>query len=307
MATPILIGGKRVGRFRASFLLFKESWRFLRADIELLVIPLVMGVINVCLLGLFIGVMAVVSQSQDNPIFTGDSLNSLDYLILFVVYVICAFTLALSQAAITHTVFTRIHNGNATLGQSIMVALRHSGTLLIWSLITSTVGIILKRIADRSALLGRIISGLLGAAWTIATFFVVPAIIIAKKSAVESIPYSITTFRQTWGETLISNITLGLFFFCAHFIALLSFFGMIILGVQIENLLVIIIAIVLGISWLILASLAQAALEGVIKTLLFVYATETTTPLNFNRELLEAMLVRTSPQPAAVLPPPPTL
>lgn len=292
MATPIVIGGKRIGRMRASWLLFKESWRFLAADKELVLIPVVVLFLNLCLLGVVIGGTVLLTQNSENPLFTGDTLHSLDYFVLFLVYVVGAFTLALSQAAITHTVYTRLHNNDARLSDSIKVALSHAGTLFVWALITSTVGIVLRMISERSQIVGKIVSSLMGAAWAIATFFVIPAIVIDKKGAVESIPFSITTFKRTWGETIVSNVTLGLFFFLAHMLALISVIGMIILGVQLENLVIILLAILIGISWLVIAILAQAALEGVIKTVLYIYATHAATPTNFNPELLEVMMVR---------------
>ena len=302
MATPILIGGKRIGRIRASWLLFKESWRLLAADKELLLIPVAALVLNLCLLGIVIGSTVLLTQNSENPLFTGDTLHTLDYVVLFMVYVVGAFTLALSQAAITHTVYTRLHNGNARLGESISVALSHAGTLFVWALITSTVGVILRMIAERSQLIGKIVAALMGAAWAIATFFVIPAIVIDKKGAVESIPFSITTFKRTWGETIVSNITLGLFFFLAYMLAIISVVGMIILGVYVENLIIILTALIIGVAWLVMASLAQAALEGVIKTVLYIYATDATTPTNFNRELLEAMMVR-NPRSTSVVTP----
>ncbi len=302
MATPILIGGKRIGRIRASWLLFKESWRFLAADKELLLIPVAALVLNLCLLGIVIGSTVLLTQNSENPLFTGDTLHTLDYVVLFMVYVVGAFTLALSQAAITHTVYTRLHNGNARLGESISVALSHAGTLFVWALITSTVGVILRMISERSQLIGKIVAALMGAAWAIATFFVIPAIVIDKKGAVESIPFSITTFKRTWGETIVSNITLGLFFFLAYMLAIISVVGMIILGVYAENLIIILTALIIGVAWLVMASLAQAALEGVIKTVLYIYATDATTPTNFNRELLEAMMVR-NPRSTSVVTP----
>ena len=302
MATPILIGGKRIGRIRASWLLFKESWRFLAADKELLLIPVAALVLNLGLLGIVIGSTVLLTQNSENPLFTGDTLHTLDYVVLFMVYVVGAFTLALSQAAITHTVYTRLHNGNARLGESISVALSHAGTLFVWALITSTVGVILRMIAERSQLIGKIVAALMGAAWAIATFFVIPAIVIDKKGAVESIPFSITTFKRTWGETIVSNITLGLFFFLAYMLAIISVVGMIILGVYAENLIIILTALIIGVAWLVMASLAQAALEGVIKTVLYIYATDATTPTNFNRELLEAMMVR-NPRSTSVVTP----
>jgi hypothetical protein len=54
------------------------------------------------------------------------------YLVLFFCYVAGAFSLALGQAAIVHTVYTRLRGGDATLGQSLRVAFSHAGSLFGW-------------------------------------------------------------------------------------------------------------------------------------------------------------------------------
>ena len=304
MATPIIIGGKRIGRLRASFLLFKESWRFLAADKEMLFIPLIATILNIFLFGILITVAALVSSGMGgDPMFTGDTLSRVDYVFIFAFYVVGAFTLAISQAGIIHTVYTRAHDGNATLGQSLGAAFSHAGSLFVWSLITSTVGLVLRIVSDRSELIGKIVAAVTGAAWSIATFFVVPAMVISKKSAFGSIPHSLTVFKQTWGETLVSNFSLSLFFFIANILALLSFVGIVIAGVSIESLPLILLAFVLVIIWIVLASLVQAALQGVIKTLLYIYATENTIPSNFNSELLQAMMSRRGIAPGIVATP----
>lgn len=295
MATPIIVNGKKIGRWRASILLFRESWRFLSADKELMLIPLITMVLNLALFGLLFLLAATVSRSLGVPVFTGDNLSNLDYFFLFCFYVIGAFTLAIAQAATVHTVYTRIHGGNATLGESLKTAFSHSSTLFVWALITSTVGVILQNISQRSQLLGKIVAGLLGAGWAVVTFFVIPSVVITKKSAFDAIPHSLSTFRRTWGETLVSNIGLGIAFFLMYLVAITAVVGLIIGGVQLQNSFLIIVAIILGVAWIIFATLAQSALQGILKTLLYVYATEDRIPSNFNSELLEAMLVRQKP------------
>lgn len=305
MATPIMLGGKKIGRLRASFLLFKESWRFLAADKELVVIPVITAVLNLALVGLVFTVF-IVSQGGWSALTVGDgadtAINLATYLFAFMIYVVGAFTLAVSQAAIVHTVYTRAHGGNATLGQSLQVAFSHTPSLLVWSLITSTVGMILQQISQRSKIIGAIVAFLLGTAWNVLTYFVIPAMVLDKKSAFAAIPHATTVFKRTWGETLVTNISLGLFFFVAYMLVLASFVGLMIAGISTNNVILTIVAIMFGVVWLIVASLVQAALQGVIKTLLYIYASEDVVPVNFNRELLEAILVRRNIVPVATTP-----
>lgn len=264
-------------------------------------IPLITCMLNLVLLGLIFSTFFFGLLTLDASVLEDDSaMVPFMYLFAFCCYVVGAFTLAISQAGIAHIVYTRIKGGDATLGQGLSVAFSHTGSLLLWSLITSTVGLILRIIADRSKLLGNIIAGLFGAAWQILTYFVVPAMIIDRHSAFRSIGTSVRVFKQTWGETIVTNISIGLIFLAAHIVVFGAFLGLVVatLALEVPGLLFLLFGLLL--IWFIFASLVQSALNGVLKTLLYVYASEHIVPENFNRELLDAMLVRQRP----TIPPP---
>lgn len=295
MKTPIIIGGQKIGRLRASFLLFKESWRFLKADKELLLVPIFATIFSSVLIGLLTLLLISFSSSYDNFFISNEGVGYPEYIFMFAVYVVSAFSLALAQAIIVHIVYVRAHGGNATLGDGIVRAFSNWIPLFVWALITSTVGVALRFISDRSALIGRIVAGLLGAAWLILTFFVVPILVLQKKTPLTAVSASATLFKKTWGETLVSNVTLGLVFMLAHLFVLASFVGLLIYGASTENPVLLIGAVVGVLIWLLVATLVNSALQGILKTLLYIYAAEDVVPNNFNRELLESMLVRNQP------------
>ncbi len=294
-----MIGGQKIGRLRASFLLFKESWRFLRADKELLLVPILSLVFSLVLIGIWTTLVTLAGGSVID--FAGEerAMQTSEYVFMFGVYVIAAFSLALAQATIVHIVYVRAHGGNASLMDGISRAFSNFTALFVWSLITSTVGVILKTISERSALIGKIVTALLGAAWAILTFFVIPIMVLDKKSAFSAIPTSAQLFKKTWGEMLVANVTLGLVFMVAHIVMFLSFIGILIYAGSTLNSVLLIVSIVSIVVWLILATLVHSALEGILKTLLYIYAAENIVPANFNKELLESMLVR---NPRSVMP-----
>lgn len=294
MKTPIIIGGQKIGRLRASFLLFKESWRFLRADKELLLVPIFSTVFSGFLIGLLTIILVGASRFYDMTVSPRDGVSYPEYAYMFAVYVASAFSLALAQAVIVHIVYIRAHGGNATLGGGIARAFSHWVPLLYWATITSTVGVILRFISERSALVGKIVAALLGAAWTILTFFVVPILVIEKKQPLQAVSASATLFKKTWGETLVANVTLGLAFVVMHLLVLGSFIGLLIYGASTQNAGLLIASMVGVIAWLLISTLVNAALQGILRTLLYIYAAEDVVPENFNRELLERMLVRTN-------------
>jgi hypothetical protein len=62
---------------------------------------------------------------------------------------------------------------------------------------------------------GKIIVGLIGAAWSLATFFVVPVLVLEQEGVRESFWQSVEVFKKTWGETVVGGINLGVAAICA--------------------------------------------------------------------------------------------
>jgi len=290
---PIVTEGKQIGKLKASWLLFKESWRYLNADKEMVLIPLIASILNLLLFGLVMGLCVVVFWGGDFSMSKeGEPLNSLELMFVLLLYIVSAFTLAISQSGIAHTVNVRAHDGDSTLGQALNAAFSRWYQLLIWSVITATVGLFLRMIVERSKLLGRIVAYIAGAAWAIVTYFVVPSIIIGNKSAFASIGHSKEVFKSTWGETFVSNISLGLTFLVAHLLAIITFIGLVVMFSVFDMAILIPLVFVGYVLWVIVAVLVQSSLEAILKTLLYIYATERTFPPNFNPEILEKMLNR---------------
>jgi len=287
----ITLNGQPVGRIKAGWLLFKEAFRFMWADKEMLWLPVISLFANLILLGFIVGIIVVAALALSPEFFEK---YPVEYFFIFLAYVAGAFVLAFSQAAVTHLVFVRAHGGDATLGQALKKAFSHWWGLLMWSVITATVGVILRIIYDRSKLLGQIITSLIGAAWSILTYFVVPAIVIDNQGPFDSIKKSAVVFKHTWGETMVSNISYVGIFMIAHLLALFSIMGIVIFGAVLNSVPVMILGLIVAVVWIVGFSLISSSIAAVLRTLLYIYATEGSVPLNFDRELLEKMLVRSN-------------
>ncbi len=292
----VTIGERKISRFKASWLLLKESWRFLKADSELLLVPIIATIVMVLLFAvLIIGLLVsglLTASAEDAWTVEG---------LIFIAgsYLITAFVVAFAQAMVTHTVYARTRGQNATLGQSLLVAGRHLPALFLWSIISATVGVALRAVSERSRWLGQVVASLLGAAWGILTYFVVPAMVINKNSAFSAITHSGSVFKRTWGETLITNISLGLIFIVLHVLAILVFLGCFFISIETGQGALFMVSGILYVVWLFAAIALQQVLNSIIVTLLYVYATSETPPQNFNTELLEAIVSRTT-TPAGV-------
>jgi uncharacterized membrane protein len=89
-------------------------------------------------------------------------------------------------------------------------ALANFFALLCWSLITATVGLLI-RMLERLEPIGKFVSDLLGIVWGVATFFVVPIIVMEKTGAIKSIQEANNPSLSSWAPQLIGNVGFWLF------------------------------------------------------------------------------------------------
>lgn len=291
------LAGRPIGRLRASWLLFTETFRFFRADPELFWVPVLAAIVNLLVLGVILVVLisGVLVSGVDPE--AGDTTRYFEYAFVIIAYIVGAYILALAEAAIARVVSTRARGGDATFGDGLAAAFAHARALFIWALITSTVGLVLRFISERSQLLGRLVASLLGVAWAVLTYFVVPSIVLEGSSATDAIRRSGAVFRGTWGELVVANFGVGLIFVLGHVLLLVAGVGLM-LGAAASGsgalaLVILVLYLVLAVVLVVL----QQCFAGILKTLLFIYAVDAVPPANFNPELLEKMLARKQEDP----------
>jgi hypothetical protein len=139
---------------------------------------------------------------------------------------------------------------------------------------------------------GQIIAGILGVAWSLLTFLVVPVIVVERKGPVEAFKRSASMLRKTWGEQLIGNFSFGLLFFVLMIpgiAALVAGGVMLAKGTAVAGVLL----IGLGIIYMLVLGLVEAALAQVFRAALYMYAAWQEAPAGFDGQLLGgAMQVR---------------
>ena len=121
------------------------------------------------------------------------------YVLGFVMYVALAFVTIFFNAAVIGTAMKRLQGEDAKISDGLALARQHIGKIFVWALITATVGMILRTIQERSGIVGRILLGIVGIAWTVLTYFVVPVLLFEPVGVGESIKRSASIFRAALG------------------------------------------------------------------------------------------------------------
>ncbi len=255
-----------MGRLSNTIELAKASWRVLKADKELLLLPVMSLVATV-----------IVAISFLAPLFAvgglGEELGGVDYIVLAAMYVTLAFVTIFFTAALVHAADERLQGGDPTLGSALRGAGRRAGRILPWAIVSATVSIVLRAIEERAGALGRIVVGLAGVAWSVVTFLVIPILVLEDIGVVDAVKRSGSLFKRTWGENVAAQVGFGLLGFLASLpavalIALSAGAGGAAVGV----------AIVIGVLWIAVVVVVLASLNGIFQAALYHYAVEGQVP-----------------------------
>lgn len=272
-------------RITTGWELAKQSFGVLRSDKELVLFPVMSGVACLLVLASFALPLWATpwfhqffqeKQAPQNPVF---------YVILFAFYAVNYFVIVFFNAALVSCALKRMAGENPTLGYGLQQASGRLPQIVAWALVSATVGILLKAIESKSDKIGQLVASLVGAGWAIATYFVVPILVVEKVGPWDALKRSTSLMKRTWGETLVGNMGVGLIVFAAMIPGfLLIMAGMVavaaspILGAAI---------VVLGVLWILGASLISAAVQSILLTALYLYAAEGTVPPQFDAALLQ--------------------
>jgi hypothetical protein len=197
-------------RIKRSFDLVHASMEVLRHDKRLLLFPLISGVaLLFVLLAFALPVFGLASVDGMH----GGRAYSLGFLFYVVQYaVIFYFNTALVGAVMIH-----LDGGRPTLGEGLRIANSRFGTILGYAVISATIGVVLRAIQERLGFVGRFIVGLIGVGWSVASFLVVPVIVVRDRGTFGSISESAALLKRTWGENLIGQGGLGVAFGLIYF------------------------------------------------------------------------------------------
>ncbi|MFQ5918771.1 MAG: DUF6159 family protein [Thermoplasmata archaeon] len=196
-----------MGRIGRGWQMSKISFGILRRDKELVLFPF-LGLLVSALAGGFLLASIFFLDIPFFNQFAGNPPLFFGFMLLF--YFLTAFVAVYFQAAVVGSAMIRLGGGQPSVGDAFREANKHIGKLFLWSLLTATVGLILRAIRRQAGLLGGLIAGALGVTWALATTMAVPVIVAEGLGPWGALKRSAHLFRQAWGETIVGGLGVGL-------------------------------------------------------------------------------------------------
>lgn len=284
-------------RFANGFHLAQQSWQVLKTDKHLLLFPLLSGICCLFVLASF-AVPLVISGALEQGMAGmdgeagGDAMNNPVYWIaLFLFYFANYFVIVFFNSALIACAVKRFYGQRATIGEGLSASMARLPQIAGWALVSATVGLTLRLIESRSERVGAIVSGLLGMAWSAATFFVVPVLVIERLGPIAAVKRSGQILKSSWGEALAGNSSIG--FFC--FLAMLPCIGLIVGGgTLVGNQMAIPggALIATGVLGVLLVSLISSALSAIVQAAVYMYGSSGNAPVGFESSTLRGAFAR---------------
>lgn len=270
-------------RFSRSWTLVKASYNVLRQDRELLVFPLLSGLATIVvalsflLPLLFSGAFEAFEESGEPQIGM--------IVVGFLFYLSQYFVIFFFNSALVGAAMIRLNGGDPTVSDGLRIASSKWQSILGYAAIAATVGLILKIIEDKAGWLGKWVAGLLGVAFTVATFLAVPVLVSRDVGPMQAVKESAALLKKTWGENIIGNGGLGLVFGVIYVVMTFAFIALMAALGSISPILAAVVVGVFVLSFIALA-LVHSALQGIYSAALYQYATGENGQTGLNPELL---------------------
>ena len=255
-----------MGKFANSKALAGASFGVLKSEKKLAAIPavsaLTCGVIAVAVGGgvvLTADFIANPAPGQDDFSLTPASW-AIGIIGLFIIGLVSQMFAATLIAAANE----RLDGGSFTMGQAFSKATSRTPSILGWSAINSTVGVVLQAVRDKAGFLGDIAAGLIGAAWNVVTWLVLPIIVVEGVGPIVAIKKSASLLKSTWGENLFAQAGIGLIGFLLMLPGLVLF-GVLSFAVPVAGIPVLLI-------WIVVIGCLMSALGAIYRTALYRFA-----------------------------------
>jgi hypothetical protein len=281
-------------RLSRSWALVKASAAVLQQDRKLLLFPLISAVAMFAVLLSFalpvLGMWALGSGGGSRSMEAQLGSNAV-YIVAFLFYLSQYFVIFFFNAALVAAAMARLNGDAPSVRDSLKVAASKWMAILGYAAIAATVGMVLRAIQERVGFVGRIVAGLLGAGWTIATYLVVPVLVAKDVGPVDAVKESALILKRTWGENLVGQAGMGAAFGVLQFLLIVLGVGLITMSVSAGSTFMVMLTLVLVIGAVLLSVLVHGALSGIYAAALYRYATQSGNTQGFDSDAMRLAFV----------------
>jgi Family of unknown function (DUF6159) len=272
-----------------SWTLAGECWKILMEDPALLIFPLLSSLAILAVMASFALPVWLAFHNLHAAFADGSATHTIklwSYIGTYVFYVISYSIAMFFNSALIAVTLRRLDGESAGVREGFEAALSNLPAIIGYALIAATVGTILRAIEQRVGIIGKIVTAIIGAGWTLATAMTLPVLVVENVGPVEAISRSLELLRRNWGENLIGNggISIGI---AVISIPLFIVAGLLLMfAISTKALGLILLAAMVLIATVIGLSLVSTTLHAIYTAALYRFATGSKDNSGIGQELL---------------------
>ena len=207
-----------MNRIRTTWVIVADAAKLMRKQKLLLLFPLLhvasmAGVVACFLSPILIGASLIEPDRGLVDGLTSGAMTDLDWrsirllllLLLAVFYLVSIFVATFINVAFYSEILNALNGYDVSVARGLRVAIARIRAILSWSLLAGTVGLIIRMAQERLGSIGKWLTGFVGLSWSVASVFVLPAIVREdrQKSPMRYLQISAGLIKRTWGEGII--------------------------------------------------------------------------------------------------------
>ena len=267
-------------RLQASWMLTKACLNVLSQDKELMMFPILCGVITtLCTVGFVFPVVAVVDMPNENANLY---LTALGFAYSFVTYSIVLFF----NVAVLSCARIRFQGGDPTIADGFKAGVANLGVICSWAAIGGIVSFLMRQLEENLGFLGAILSRLLGGAFAIVSFFAIPVMVFEKVGPGQAFKRSGEIIKKTWGESLGAYLGFSVITTIAAWTIIFGFTGSIAMSISMNSFTPFKVGGVLCLVVLLVAAVLSSCLSQIFQAALYVYATTGEVPSGIGSDMV---------------------
>ncbi len=195
-------------RLKNGWNLGMTSLSLIKDNASLLVFPFLTGATLILVFASYtVGVLALLG-------FNPEQLESISWqvglAIMFLFYLITYLIIVFFNVALVYCAREILDGREARVGAGLSHSISKLNVIVPWAFLAATIGVVLRVLQERTGAIGEVIVGLLGTAWSIATFFVIPILAHENVNPLEALKRSGTMIKEKWGESIGANFGFAL-------------------------------------------------------------------------------------------------
>ena len=138
---------------------------------------------------------------------------------------VASFVSIFFQTGVVFAATERLEGGTPSVKGCLAKSWGRRRVIAPWALLSTAVGLIIQAIEDRASWAAKIIGVLGGAAWAVATFFVLPVLAFENVGPFKAVERSASLMKQRFGTVVRTSVRFGLAYVGWFFLSLAVLVG----------------------------------------------------------------------------------